>query len=97
MDLDLLELEVQTYIENLKEEIEDDRLWADYKRVTGYALRLSEIHNQIAKLEYRGKAPTELKKFRTMILDPTIERFDKIATYESRKLTAKRLEFDMEK
>ena len=94
MDVELLELEVQTYIENLKEIADGERLYTNYQRVTSYALRLTEIHNQIAQLEYRGKAPQELKKFRTMILDPTIERFDKIATFESRKITARRIELE---
>lgn len=97
MDLELLELELQTYIDNLKGEVEGERLYTAYQRVTAYALRLTEIHNQIAELEYRGKAPQELKKFRTMVLDPTIERFDKIATFESRKITARRIELDLER
>ena len=97
MDVELLELEVQTYIDNLKGELEGEKLYTNYQRVTAYNLRLTEIHNQIASLEYRGQASPELRKFRTMVLDPTIERFDKIATFESRKLTAKRLEWDMER
>jgi hypothetical protein len=32
-----------------------------------------------------------------MIIDPTIERFDKLAAFESRKITATGLELQLEK
>lgn len=97
MDLDELATEVMGYIEEIKVEIEGERLYSNYQRVIAFTLRLSEIHAQVALLEIRGQATMELKKFRTMVLDPTIERFDKIANFESRKITAKRLELDMER
>ena len=97
MDLDQLASEVLGYIKLINVEADGERIYSNYQKVTAYALRLSEIHAQIALEEIRGNASFELKKFRTMVLDPTIERFDRVATYESRKITAKRLELDMER
>ena len=95
--LDQLIGEVQGYISLVTNGLNDDHLYTNYQRVTSFALRLTEIRNQIAELEIKGEADTSLKKFRTMILDPTIERFDKIATYESRKITARKIELDLER
>src|SRR6266576_2196857 len=88
VDLDKLAEEVMGYIDQIQVEIDGERLYSNYQKVIAFSLRLSEIHAQIALEEIRGKATPELKKFRTMVLDPTIERFDKVATYESRKITA---------
>ena len=78
-----------------------DELYAEvsdnYQTVTSIILRLTEIHNDIALMEITGDAPTELKKFRTMIVDPSIERLQEVARFESRKLTGKQIEWDMSK
>jgi len=97
MDIDVLVTEVMAYWDDLQVEIEGDKLYSNYQKVTAYTLRLQEIHNEIALSEIKGEASTELKKFRTMILDPTIERFEKVAAFESRKITAKQLEANLER
>lgn len=38
-----------------------------------------------------------LKKLRTLVIDPTIERLEKVANYESRKLTALQMEQELER
>jgi hypothetical protein len=48
-------------------------------------------------LEYRNEASPELRKFRTMVLDPTTDRFDKVAAFESRKMAAKKMQWEMER
>lgn len=95
LDLDALAEEVMGYIDDLKQGIEEDHLYSNYQKVTAYILRLTEIHNQLSLMEIRGVPVAELKKFRTMILDPTIERFEKVASYESRKITARQIEADL--
>lgn len=97
MDVDSLAEEVMGYINAVQVETDGERLYSNYQRVTSYALRLQEIHNLIALEEIKGRATPGLKKFRTAVLDPTIERFDKVANFESRKITAKRIELDLER
>lgn len=97
MDVDVLFKEVMAYIDDIQVDEEGDRIYSNYQKVTAFCLRLSEIHNEIALLEIKGQASMELKKFRTMILDPTIDRFEKVAAYESRKITAKALEANLER
>lgn len=60
-------------------------------------MRLQQIHNDLAFMEIEGDLDGRLKKFRTMILDPTIERFEKLASFESRKITATQLEWEIQK
>lgn len=92
MDLpDLIE-EVFGYISDIKIMEEGEHIWSNYQKVTSYLLRLQEIHNEIALAEITGVADTELKKFRTLIIDPTIERLEKVGAYESRKISAMQLE-----
>ncbi|SRR6187431_2754767 len=88
--------EVQSYIDDINVWEDGERVYSNYQKVTGLALRLTEIRNGIAWLEISGKVTPEMKKFRTMILDPTIERFEKIANYESRKITAMQVELDLQ-
>src|SRR5688572_28590862 len=88
MDLADLYREVQSCLDDIDVWQEGERLYSNYQKVTGYLLRLSEIHNQLSLLEITGQPDQQLKKFRTMILDPTIERLEKIGQYESRKITA---------
>lgn len=97
MDVDVLFKEVMAYIDDIQVDVEGDRIYSNYQKVTAFSLRLSEIHNEIALAEIKGEATQELKKFRTMILDPTIERFEKVAAYESRKITAKALEANLDR
>lgn len=89
--------EVQSYIDEIDLTDESGHLWERYQQVTAFLLRLTEIHNTIALKEINGAASPGLKKLRTMILDPTIERFEQIARYESRKISAKALELEMDR
>ncbi len=96
LDVATLAEEVMGYLADIDVETEGARIYSNYQKVISYGIRLSAIRNQIALLEIGGGASAELKKFRTMILDPTIERMDKIASYESRKITAMQLEYNLE-
>lgn len=89
--------EVMGYLREIKVDIDGDRIYSNYQKVTAYCLRLTEIHNEIALMEIQGIADNELKKFRTMVLDPTIDRFEKVAAFESRKITAKSLEMQLDR
>jgi hypothetical protein len=60
-------------------------------------VRLIEIHNQLAWREITGEGDQAEKKFRTMIVDKTIEALEKVASYESRKLTAKKMEMELDR
>lgn len=97
--MDIVELykEVEGYLNDLNVEHEGEHLWSNYETVTGILVRLTQIHNDLSYLEVTGRATPEAKKFRTMIVDPTIERFEKVAAYESRKITAKQIEAQMER
>lgn len=95
MDLQELYREVSSCIDDINVWEEGERIYSNYQKVTGYALRLTEIHNQLALLEITGAITPELKKFRTLILDKTIERLEEIARYESRKISAMQLEINL--
>jgi len=96
-DVQILISEVKDYIESIHVGEDGENLWDNYQEITAISLRLQQIHNDIAEAEIFGVADTELKKFRTMILDPTIERLDKLAMFESRKMTGKRQQWEMDK
>lgn len=96
MDLDELIAEVKNYVESIDVTVDGDHIYSNYEEITAITLRLQEIHNDIALLEIRGQASPELKKFRTMILDTTLERLDKLAAFESRKMTGKKYEWDLQ-
>jgi hypothetical protein len=87
--------EVRTYINSIDVTQEGEHIYSNYEEIIAISLRLQEIHNEIALLEIRGEATNELKKFRTMVLDSSLERLDKLAVFESRKITAKRQEWEM--
>lgn len=91
----------QAEIEGLLKEIDIDEdgghLWDNYQRVTAVTIRLSEMHNEISYMEIMGTDWPEIKKLRTLVIDPTIDRLEKVAAFESRKITAKQMEFEMEK
>lgn len=96
MDIAKLYEEIESYLKQI--DLEDgEHLWSNYELVTGILVRLSQIHNDLSYLEVQGRATPEAKKFRTMIVDTTIERFEKIAAYESRKITAKQIEAGLDK
>lgn len=93
-------------LERLQEEVDelmatidvtDEGLMDNYQRVVAIIIRLQSMHNDIANLEIFNQASYELKKFRTLIVDPTIERLEKVAAFESRKLTARQLELQLER
>jgi len=96
VDLDELIAEVKNYVESIDVTVDGDHIYSNYEEITAITLRLQEIHNDIALLEIRGQASPELKKFRTMILDTTLERLDKLAAFESRKMTGKKYEWDLQ-
>jgi hypothetical protein len=97
MNLDALIAEVKEYIDSINVGEDGEDIWSNYQEITAISLRLQQIHNDIAEAEIFGTADTELKKFRTMILDPTLERLDKLATFESRKMTGKRMAWEMDR
>lgn len=96
-DLQIWFTEVNSYVSSLNLDSEGERLFSNYQDVVAMITRLQYIHNEIAWEEITGVASGERKKFRTMILDHTIERLEKVAAYESRKLTALQLERDLER
>jgi hypothetical protein len=89
--------EVMGYLREIKVDLDGEHMYSNYQKVTAYCVRLTEIHNEIALMEIQGLADPELKKFRTMVLDPTIERLEKVAAFESRKITAKGIEASLER
>jgi hypothetical protein len=74
-----------------------EHLWENYQKVTAITLRLSEMHNEISMMEIMGEDWAEIKKLRTLVIDPTIERLEKVAAFESRKITGKQMELTLEK
>ena len=97
MDISKLREEIDEYVKLIEVGEEGEHLWDNYQRVSSISMRLQQVHNDIAYLEIFGDASPELKKFRTLIVDPTIERFDKLAQFESRKITAKGIEIQLER
>ena len=97
IDIDALYAEISKYLSELEIEVEGEHLWSNYQKSTAILIRLQQIHNDLSYLEVIGRASADVKKFRTAIVDPTIERFDKISAYESRKITARGIEAQLEK
>lgn len=97
MDVDELYAEVSKYLEETDPSIDGDRLYSNYERATSIIVRLQSIKNDIAYLEMFGKADATLKKFRTTILEDTIRTFEKVAAYESRKISAKQVEIQLDR
>jgi hypothetical protein len=96
-DINILYAEVSEYLEQINVAEDGEHLWDNYQTVTSILLRLSEIHNELSLLEIMGEAKPEIKKFRTMIVDPTIERLQEAARFESRKITGKQIEWEMDR
>lgn len=89
--------EVLGMLEGIGQDIPGEHIWSNYQTIVAKIVRLQEIHNQISLLEITGRADTEIKRFRTMIVDPTIERLEKVAAFESRKITALSMEMNLDK
>jgi len=96
-DVPALYAEVKGYLDETDVAIDGERLYSNYERVTGILIRLQEIRNDLAYEEIIGMSSPDRKKFRTMILDPVIERFEKVAVYESRKISARAIEANLER
>lgn len=97
MDVDELFAEVSGYLSDTNVDIDGDRLYSNYQRATQIIVRLQAIKNDIAYLELHGQATSDLKKFRTTILEDTIRTFEKVAAYESRKISALQVEAQLER
>jgi hypothetical protein len=94
--------EIEEALERLNiKSIEDDDAFATitngYQEATAYLKRLQIIHNNLAMMEVNNISTLRTRKFRTLIVDKTIDFLEKVASYESRKLTAKQLEWEMSK
>lgn len=94
-ELTKLQDEVDSLLRTI--DVMDQGLLDNYQRVVAIILRLQSMHNDIANLEIEEEASTQLKRFRTLVIDPTIDRLEKVAMFESRKLTAKQLELQLER
>jgi len=97
MNINDLHDEIQQILSSVSQSSDEGHLWEPYQKVTAYLLRLIEIHNQLSWAEIMGEASPQEKKFRTMIVDKAIEGLEKVASYESRKLTAKKMELELDK
>jgi hypothetical protein len=97
VDVDTLYAELTGYLNDTDVTNEGEHLITNYERVTGIIIRLQAIKNEIAYLEMFGRADSSLKKFRTTILEDTIRTFEKVAMFESRKISAKQVEIQLDK
>lgn len=97
MELESIYEEVTDMLSAIEPGEEGEHIWSNYQAVVAIVNRLITIHNEIAYEEIVGRASPELKKFRTMILDPTIDTLNKNAQFESRKITGKQMEWELEK
>lgn len=97
LDVDELATEVMVMLDSIDLENQGERLISNFQLVTSFLIRLQEVHNQIAMEEIYGRASPELRKFRTMVLDPTVDRFEKVANFESRKITAHQIELQLDR
>jgi len=89
--------EVETYLRQVNVHEDGEHVWTNYQNVVAIIMRLQEIHNQLALMEVKSESTVEIKRFRTMIVDPTIERLEKVAAFESRKMTGKSIEAQLER
>ncbi len=90
--IDELYAELNGYLSEIRVGEDGEHIWTSYERITAIQLRLTEIHNDLAVMEIMGEASSQAKKFRTMVVDPTIERLTEVARFESRKITGKNME-----
>jgi hypothetical protein len=84
--------EIRDYRVTLDVEREGEHLYSNYQEVMSIMWRVSAIREEISFLEIQNAATPEQKKFRTAILDPFIDRLHDMATFESRKITARGIE-----
>jgi hypothetical protein len=92
VDIEQLIEEIRGYRQQLNVEREGEHLYSNYQEVMAVMWRVSEIREEISYLELLGTATPQQRKFRTAILDPFIDRLHDMATFESRKITAKGIE-----
>lgn len=99
MTLNLKDLadEVTLSVQSIDINNDGEHLHSNYQYVMGLIIRFQEIHNDIAMEEIKGTADADLKKFRTLIVDPTIEKLEKVAAYESRKITSRQIEANLDR
>lgn len=97
IDVDTLYEEVSRYVAETDVRSDGERLISTYEDVVAVIVRLQQIKNDIAYLELLGDATPAHKKFRTTILEHTIDMFKTVAAFESRKLTAKRIELELDR
>lgn len=97
MNIDELYKEVVAYLNDIDVTEDGPHLWDNYEKITSILVRLTQIRIELAWEEINGRSATEAKKFRTMIVDPAIERVGDVARYESRKISARQIEAQMEK
>ena len=89
--------EVETYLKQIDVHDDGEHLWSNYENVVAIIMRLQEIHNKLALEEITGSYDPDLKKFRTMVVDQTIERLERVAAFESRKMTGKSIEAQLDR
>ena len=97
MDIEKIYDEINEYYHQIENLGEGEHLIDRYKQVVAIMIRVAHIRSQFAYQEVNGASTGPEKKFRTMVLDPFIERLQEIARYESRAITAKEIESKMEK
>lgn len=97
MNLEEWIAEIKEYTTQIDVKEEGQHLWDNYQKVTAIMWRVQAIRSEIAWLEIMGQANPQEKKFRTLLLDPFIERLHDVATFESRKITAKQIEANLER
>jgi hypothetical protein len=87
--------EVMEYLEGIDVSKEGEHLWTNMETIAGIQARLEAIHAQISWLEITGQADEATKKVRTLIVDKAKETFKVLAAFESRKITGRKLEYDL--
>lgn len=97
MNITELHEEINNILIDVSSHEDGGRIWEPYQKVAAYIIRLTEIHNQLAMREIDGVATPAEKKFRTLVVDKTIEALEKVASYESRKITAKKIEMELDR
>lgn len=97
MNITDLQEEINNILSDISSPVDGGRIWEPYQKVAAYIIRLTEIHNQLSMMEIEGTATPAQKKFRTLIVDKTIEALEKVASYESRKITAKKIEMELDR
>jgi hypothetical protein len=97
VNIDELYKEISAYLEEVNVDEDGVHLWDNLQRATSILVRLTQIRTELAWEEINGRSAIEAKKFRTMIVDPAIERVGDVARFESRKITARSIEATLDK